>query len=533
MFGFLKNNFVFTHADSKQVVSGFTGESVTDEMSLETYSRDASAFRVVPKKVWYPKNTEDVVVLVVLCDKEKERDENASLTVRAGGTCLSGGPLNAGWIVDMTKYMKKIHIDPIAQTATVEMGAYFRDIEDAALEHGLMFAPYPSSHRLCGIGGMIGNNASGEKSLRHGATIDNVLELTVVLPSGEVVTMGPRSISSVDSLREKEVISLFEKYGQALQRAAGDVRKVASGYRLDKVVSGEMFNEAALFVGSQGTLGVVTQAVLKLVPVPQFLELLVISAQTLHDLGEVIELVRAYNPEGLETFDSNTFKKAEIYLKEHADRMHAYIDPNAHLFILVQLSESTKQETQAQAVRCHDALRDKGYFVRHVTTETDVASLWQIRRSSLLLIRDHNEKGYKAVPCIEDVIVPIVSLGVFLEKLGSILTRRKIEYGFHGHIGEGSFRIIPVFNFNSPSVAEDIIELMREVFVLVKEVRGNISADHSDGIIRTPFLEEFYGAELCSAFKRIKDIYDPKNSMNPKKKVGGDIAFLTQSLDRE
>jgi FAD/FMN-containing dehydrogenase len=143
-----------------------------------------------------------------------------------------------------------------------------------------------------------------------------------------------------------------------------------------------------------------------------------------------------------------------------------------------------------------------------------------------MCIRDR----FRAVPCIEDVIVPLSNLGVFIEGLVAILKKRDIHYGFHGHVGDGSLRIIPVFDFRSPRVSDEIIALMKDVFKLVKKLDGNTSADHSDGIVRTPFLEAFYGKELNQVFGKIKKIYDPDNIMNPRKKVGGTIEHFKKTL---
>jgi FAD/FMN-containing dehydrogenase len=134
------------------------------------------------------------------------------------------------------------------------------------------------------------------------------------------------------------------------------------------------------------------------------------------------------------------------------------------------------------------------------------------------------------VPCIEDVIVPLDTLGTFIHELIGILKERNITYGFHGHIGDGSFRVVPIFDFSSPTLHDEIFDLMRTVFALIKRLRGNTSADHSDGIIRTPFLGEFYGAELNHVFAEIKHIYDPENLNNPNKKVGGTIEMIKATM---
>lgn len=525
VFEYLKRRFI-------PAKGGFTGEVMTDPKTREQYATDASAFKRTPQAIYYPKHIDDVRALISMCKENRKGGGNASLTVRAGGTDMSGGPLSSGWIVDLTKHMNHIEIDPVAKTASVEMGAYFRDIEAAAQAHGLMFAPYPSSHLLCGIGGMIGNNASGEKSLRYGATSDNVLELEVILADGSVRRVAPKQLKEATLPDEKALIDLHRQFGAALKKATGNVKKAASGYRLEKAVQKNTLNEVPLFVGAQGTLGIVTKAILKLVPIPAHTELLLVSATKLADLSDIVKTAFAHNPEALETFDINTYKKAQEHLSEHARAILPFIDGEARLFILAQFGEDTAEATKGQASACMSALAEKGYFAHHITDPRIVDSAWQVRRNSFTLMRDHNPAGQRAVPCIEDVIVPLSALGTFIGKLQQILTKRKINYGFHGHIGDGSFRIIPVFNFASKTLEQDIAGLMIDVFALVKKLKGNISADHSDGIIRSPYLKEFYGEELYGVFEQIKKLYDPENIMNPGKKVGTSIEALNQSLNR-
>lgn len=509
----------------------FEGEVATDQKTLAPYARDISVFTKSPTKVYFPRNVSDVVFLVKQVANQRMQGGKETLTVRAGGTCMSGGGLSDSSVVDMTRHMTRVSVDPNSRTATVEMGAYFRDIEKAAAEYGLMFAPYPSSRLICGIGGMIGNNASGEKSVRFGATSDNILSLEVVLADGSIAIVTSKDLAEVEDGRQKAIFKLADANTEHMAQATGQVRKSASGYRLEKVLAGDRFNEVPLFCGAQGTLGIVTKAVLKLVPVPRHLSLLVISAQRLEDIPVIVKEIFNHNPEAIETFDTFTFAKARQHLKEHTDRLIPYVDPDARLFILAEFSEASEEMTLERAQNCLLSLNNYGYKVRQVTNLADIESIWEVRRNSFLLMRDHNPEGFRAVPCIEDVIVPVDGLTEFITELNSILVRRGINYGFHGHIGEGSLRIVPVFDTKSPNLVADITGLMEEVFALIKRLKGNISADHSDGIIRSPFIREFYGEDLYSAFVEIKKIYDPYNLFNPGKKVGATIDDIKKYLD--
>lgn len=518
--------------DEKSKTKRSLGKYSTDKNLLETdYSTDASWFKIIPKAVYFPSSVQEIQNIVSDIQTRKQNGENISLSVRAGGTCMSGGSLTEGVIIDMTKNMNKVEINSETMTATVEAGAYFRDIEDLAKKHGLMFPAYPSSHRVCGIGGMIGNNASGEKSLRGGATGDNILELEVVLANGNVKKIRPQSLSAISEGEDKAILDLYNEFGNNLSQAVGEVKKAASGYRLDKVVNGDEFNVTPLFVGAQGTLGIVTKAVLKLSPIPKYTELTVISSDSLAELPEILKIAFAHNPESLETFDINTFKKAKEYLAEHANHFLPYVNEKAQLFILAQFSEDSREATSVQAEAFTQKLQAQGYFVKQIKNPLDVASAWQVRRNSFLLMRDHNPKGFRAVPCIEDVIVPIDKIGEFIDLLLPILSKHTSFYGFHGHIGDGSLRIIPVFDFRQSGALDKVFALMTDVFALVKSLKGNISADHSDGLIRTPFLKEFYGDKLYETFTKIKNIYDPNNIMNPNKKVEGNIDLIRKYMN--
>lgn len=501
-----------------------------DAATLEKYATDVSWFRMLPKRVYYPRTLEEVVTIVKDAQVRKKSWDHVALTVRAGGTCMSGGSLTEDTVIDMTKYMTKVTVDPVTKTATAEMGAYFRDIEDEAKKHGLMFAGYPSSHRICGIAGMIGNNASGEKSLRGGATGDNVLSMEIVYADGTVHKVVEKEISAVMEKEERDLLALAQTHGEKLRSMHSRIKKAAAGYRFDKVIKGNTFNPIPLFAGSQGTLGIITKATLKLTPVPEHTELLVVSATSLTELNQVVQSGLHHNAESLETFDKNTFAKAREHLSEHANRLLPYVKEGSELFILMQFSESAHEETHAVTEVCFKELLSAGFHVSMITNREDEASAWQVRRNSFLLMRDHNAEGHRAFPCIEDVIVPPDSIGEFVSGLLPILEKRTQHYGFHGHIGDGSLRIVPVFDWREGKPMDEIIGLMEDVFALVKSLGGSISADHSDGIIRTPFLETFYGEEIAAAFKKIKSIYDPHNILNPGKKVGGTVADIEKYM---
>lgn len=496
------------------------------------HSTDSSIFQVMPDGVIFPKTIGEIKDIV-----KGASQSGIVLSVRAGGTCMSGGSLSTGLIINMTKHLHAIHVQPYTKSATVEMGAFYRDLEIETKKHNLLFAPYTSSKDICGVGGMIGNNASGEKSVRHGAVIDNVYSVDVILHDGELYTFEEVTDAEFKKIAEQKNVlgSIYRKVGElyaqeadSYNKAVGKVHKAASGYRLEKIYDAEKknWNLGKLFVGSQATLGIVTAARLKLIDVPVFTRVVLIPVDDLSSLPSILTLIMQHNPEGVETFDVHTFTHAKKFLPEDCTRIAQYFNKGEKLLVIAQFSEATQTATDETAHTVVQALKATHAHIKaeYVSDLATVTSAWNIRRSSFRVLRDavFNTETKKAVPCIEDIIVPVERYDVFIPKLIGILDSLGIEFGFHGHIGDGALRVIPIIDFADKQAAVDlIVKLCRQVFTLIKELEGNTSADHGDGIIRTPFLQDFYGSQLyMHVIVRLKDIFDPKRIFNSDKKIG-------------
>lgn len=503
----------------------------TEEIDyIETHSTDSSIFKVIPRQVIFPKNELEIMDIVKHAKTNKRH-----ISVRAGGTCMDGGSLNNDIIINLTKHFTDIKINQYSKSIDVDMGVYYRDIEHEASKHGLMFAPYTSSKDVCGIGGMLGNNASGEKSIRFGATIDNVLSAKVFLSDGNLYNFEEITEEQCLKLSEqksfignihKEMREIYKNYGNDFVKAVGNVNKSASGYKLDKVFDKEKntWNLAKIFIGAQSTLGIIHSAKLKLVEVPTHTRLIAIPVKSLTLLPKILQKIMQYNPESVETYDVNTYTFAKSFLPEDTLKIQKYFSNGEQLIILAQF------DNDDVAHKVFLELKEIEDNSEYIYDEEIKNSLWKVRRSSFGVMRDHvyDKKTKRAVPCIEDIIVPIDKFDVFIPELIDILKNNNIDYGFHGHIADGAIRVIPIIDFeNKRKAIDQIIVLCNEVFGLVKELGGNMSADHSDGIIRTPFLKEFYGVELYEGVVvGIKKLFDPDGIFNPGKKVGGDKAGL-------
>jgi len=416
----------------------------------------------------------------------------------------------------------------------VGAGTYHRDLEKAADTHNLLFAPYTSSKDICVIGGMVGNNASGEKSIRYGATVDNVIAIKMVCSDGnqyEFGSLSPKELKeklSYDGYEGdlyRQLNDLVEQNWQTLLHARPKTRKNAAGYGIWRLWNKDKtdFNIAKLVVGAQGTLGFVTSAKLRLIEKLNHRRMIVIPIKELSQLALGVQTVVANNPEGLETYDYHTYDLAKKYLP--AEAKLASIADGEHMVLMAQFVEQTKDQTDHYAEVCKKALERKGYTVHTVTDSHEVDAHWAIRRASYGLLLEHPEPNTLAVPFLEDTIIPIEHYGEFLASIEAILSDYNMIYTYAGHIGDGSIRLIPLVNMEEEGAADIVFELMRRVADLVFAFGGSMSVDHNDGLIRSPFLSRMYGSDIMQLFKQTKAIFDPLNLFNPGKKVGSSLAY--------
>lgn len=530
-------------------------EFTEDEAVRAESSRDASIFTQTPQIVIYPRNSSEIGSIV------RSIKAPLSLGARAGGTCMTGAPLTESVLLNLTKHMSYIEVDPSAKTAIVEMGAMYRDIETKTMTHNLYLASYTSSKDICGIGGMIGNNASGEKSLRYGATIDNTLSVKVVLHDGfeyefsevsEVEFLEKTKLDSLEGDIYRAVHEGLKKHHSAVASLQKEhpVKKCASGYRIDKVHNStkNTYNLACLFVGSQATLGIITEAKIKLTRKQEHRKLIFMGVKELAELPTILKTILSHDPESVETFDINTFERAKTFYPEHTNRVEDLLNSGVNrdeqkkesikkmgytLFVIAEFASDIEEvvaEQAKDATKELNAMHDLHVYNLQASDTEVYESIWKIRRTSFAVMRDFKDGTKHAVPCIEDVIVPISKFDIFVPKLIEILNAQNIFFGFHGHIGDGSLRIIPVFDLANPEVVAQIDTLCRAVFELIKGLGGNMSADHSDGIIRTPYLREFYGDEIYNVFVSIKHAFDPENIFNPGKKIGGTVEDIKKYM---
>jgi FAD/FMN-containing dehydrogenase len=533
------------------------GEVLDDAETLAEHSTDASLFSVRPELVVYPRDGADISAVVRFVNERKERNPHLSVTARAAGSCMSGGSLNDSIILDVSRYL--VGIPALgADAVTVLPGTPYRDLEKRTLERGLIMPAYTASKNLCAIGGMIGNNAGGEKTLAYGKIERYIRSLRMVFADGVERVIRSLSKPELDEVLARQdfegmvyrgIFKLVTEHQELLAKAKPKVSKNSAGYYLWNVWDGTTFDLTKLIVGSQGTLGIVTEATLGLVPVPKVSGMLVVFLKELAPVPGLVNDLLPFAPQSIESYDDHTLQLAFKYFPElfrllknrNFLKVAKSFLPEAlilartgmpKLVMLAEFAAGSEEELHATLRTADLAARKYGFPTRIVHSAEEADEYWAVRRESYNLLRKH-AAGKRAAPFIDDIIVPPAALPDFMPRLTRILEKYRLLYTVAGHAGDGNFHIIPLVDMREPGIADTLVAAMDEVNDLTLSFGGSITAEHNDGILRTPYLEKMYGPEVMRLFEQTKQIFDPKNIFNPGKKVGGSIAYLKEHMVRD
>ncbi len=548
------------------------GEVDDSSATLDKNSTDASLFRVRPKVVVRPQDAQDICALVRYVNETRMHPgdlaqgiahgskNGLSLTARAAGTDMGGGPLNDSIIIDMTAHLNKL-LEMGEGDAVVEPGMYFRDFDKETKKKNLELPSYTASRELNTVGGMAANNSGGEKNLKYGKTARYVDGLEVVLADGQVHTLQNVEGAALQAkLQEpgykgdvyRQVAALVSNpaYAKVIQDNKPQVEKNSSGYAIWDIGDGKTsLNLARLMVGAQGTLGIITKIRYTLVHPKPYASMAVIFVNKLSQLGELVPEVLKYGPDSFESYDDHTFSIAMKYLPELATQMKAGMISLGisflpelwmamtggipKLVLLVEFRADTQKEALKKARQlAAEVSKNKSHVsVRVAATERAARKYWAVRRESFNLLRK-KVRGKRTAPFIDDFVVPPAVLPEFLPKLESILANYKnLTYTIAGHVGDGNFHIIPLIDPNDPTIRKTIDELSHKVYDLVVQYHGSISGEHNDGLIRTPYVGKMFGPAMLALFMEIKKIFDPHNIFNPGKKVGTTFADALNKFD--
>jgi len=546
---------------AKELKKAIEGEVYTDTKTLTKFSHDASLFEVHPEIVVAPRNVEDIKSLVHFASEYKD----LNLTARSGGTGMDGGALSQSIVVDFNAYLTAIG-EVVAEYGTgyavVQPGAFYRDFEKETLKKNLLMPSYPASREICTVGGMVANNSGGELTLRYGKTEDYIKQLKVVFSDSNEYIVKPLTR---DELKEKmaqndfegnlykQVFELLENNYEKIKSAKPNVHKNSAGYYLWNVWDRDtgIFDLTQLIVGSQGTLGMITEITFKLIEPNKHSQMLVLFLDDISRIGELVGTVLESKPTTFESYDDKTLKLAvrfwwdfvkrlgvknifTIFRNSVPEAMSVIRYGFPKLVLQITYDGDDMKELRRKAEEMSEKL--KMYEPRYsevIASKKESDEYWLVRRESFSLLRN-KVHGRKTAPFVDDISVRPEVLPEFFPRLQSIFEEYKdvMIYNIAGHIGDGNFHIIPLMDFSDKNAREVIPEVARRVYDLVLEYDGSITGEHNDGIIRTPFLEQQFGEEVYSLFEKTKNIFDPKNIFNPGKKVGGTMEYATAHIKK-
>jgi len=527
------------------------------EDAKEYFSHDASMFEVRPTVVVEPRNSNDISQIVKYVAKNKKHKPKLSITVRSAGTDMSGGAVNDSIILDVTKNLNQIFsVD--SKIGHAQPGVFYRDFEKQTLASGVVMPSYPASKDLCTIGGMVANNAGGERSLQYGKTDNFVESIKVILADGNEYEMKALTRKQLDrKIAQKDfegnlyqdIFRLVEENYDVIKNAKPGVSKDSTGYHIWDVWDRDtkIFDITKLIVGSQGTLGVITDIKLKLVKAPKNSGTLVLFLRSIDDLGELINTVLKHKPATFEGFDNYTLMLSfklfphfheKLGWAETAKLAFQLIPDALKLFrgipkmvLLVEFQADTPEEV---AHKVHKMRLDlKSY--KHETlfeedeTEAKARKFWIMRRASFQLLRN-SVKDKHTAPFMDDLVVPPAVLPQFLPEIRRVIKKYKLLATITGHMGDGNFHIIPLMDIEQQSEKDKLEPAMKEINAIVLKYKGSLSGEHNDGMIRGPWLKAMYGKEMFEIFRHAKGIFDPQNIFNPHKKTDSDWNYSMSHL---
>ncbi|MFZ1360631.1 MAG: FAD-binding oxidoreductase [Candidatus Saccharimonadales bacterium] len=540
------------HAELSKI---FRGDLDASDETREFYSHDASLFELKPQIVALPKDSQDVQRVVKFVAANKQAHPELSIVPRGRGTDMSGAAIGESIVLDFSKYMNAI-TEVSAESAQVQPGALFREFDTETAKHNALLPSYPASRDLASVGGMASNNSGGEKSLEYGKTDNFVTELKVVLADGNEYTVKPlnreelsvkMNQNDTEGVLYARTFELLETHYDEIQSAAPRVSKDSTGYHLWNVWNRDtgIFDLTKLFVGAQGTLGLITDIKFTLVERRPHSGLLILFLKNTNELGELIPKVLESKPSTFESFDDQTLwlsiRFMPSFLKllgpvRFIKLLFSLVTTGVQLLrgvpkliLMVEFNGNTEEEVRQKVRALHRSLgahraRYEINGFEEAPTEGASEKFWVMRRYSFQILRSKVKDKHTA-PYIDDFIVPPEHLPEFLPQLQEIIKKYKLFATIAGHMGDGNFHVIPLMKIEDPAERAKLEPSQKEVNELVLKYGGSISGEHNDGMVRGPWLEQQYGPAVVGYFRDIKQLYDPHNIFNPRKKTDATWEF--------
>ncbi|MCK5719100.1 MAG: FAD-binding protein [Thiomargarita sp.] len=504
------------------------GDLLTDLVSRRLYATDASIYEEIPRAVVRPKNKDDCIKIVKFAHQH-----HIPLIPRAAGTSTAGQCVGNGMIVDVSRYMTRIIGEVENNTILVQPGVILDELNQFVANHQLKFSQDISTSNRCMIGGMIGNNACGLHSLIYGTTRDHLLELEVVLFDGTMARFAPLNQSELENKLTQndlegqiyQTVYNTVEFNQSLiknQYPRPDIIRRNTGYALDYLLNhqpwnklGKPFNLAPFICGSEGTLTLITEATLQLIPTPKHKILICVHFYDLMRSMYAVNMILQHHPAAIELIDKKILDCSKNNLIQQGNRFWIEGDPQAVL-VIEFFGENIASLTKTATQLIQDLKQKKLGYAHPIIEGQDIEKVWAVRKAGFNLLMGKVAKK-KAVAVIEDTAVAIPDLVIYIDQVRQIMEYYQTECVYYGHVSVGLLHLRPEFDLSDPIDKQKFIKIANEIAELVAKFKGSLSGEHGDGRVRSPYIKQILGQEIYSLLTKIKQVFDPNNIFNPNK----------------
>jgi FAD/FMN-containing dehydrogenase len=519
-----------------------TGEVMDSSDARQYFSTDSSILNITPSVIVYPANENDVRKTARFSWQLAERGRHVSITARGSGTDQTGAAIGNGIVVVFPAHLNRIvEFDGKNGDVVVEPGINYGKLQQTLHTHNRFLPPYPASLEYSTIGGAIANNAAGEKSVKYGDTRHYVKSLRVVLANGEVIETGPLSkrdfnkklgLTTFEGEVYRALDVLLEENADVIKDLDPVVERNTAGYDLSGIKTKRGFDLTPLFVGSQGTLGIITEALLQTEIHNTGTSLVAAYFDDLMSVQEAVVALRGLSdlPSALEMVDDNLLNLVD---KLNPNLLKNVISKPFPKYVLFVEFDNGNDRLQKKLSKKAKKIFEKYASSHQMETEADKqAELWKIRQTTSVIL-SHVEGGSRPLPVIEDGIVPIDKLNDYVAGLYDLFEYNHLKIALWGHVGEANLHVQPFMDLSQVGDRQKVFKLMDEYYKLVIGLGGSTSAGHNDGRLRAPYLEQLYGKGVYQVFMKVKKIFDPHNILNPGVKTTTSVNSIKELLRRE
>ncbi|HDR04013.1 MAG TPA: anaerobic glycerol-3-phosphate dehydrogenase subunit C [Candidatus Marinimicrobia bacterium] len=489
------------------------GRVYTDSVQRNLYARAACIYEIVPKAVVIPENDDDIAGLVKFAASHK-----LPLIPRGAASSLAGQAVGDGIILDLSRYFQAIRLLENGRIKT-EAGVVIAKINQALMPMGRVFAPDPSSLDFSTIGGAIANNAGGPHAMVYGSTAHHIESIELILQDGLPFTAAYHSFDEIQGLHQREkaiyegMHSLLLEYESEIDKNQPFTKKISSGYQVWNLLKADGIDLAPLFAGSEGTLGIITRAVLKTVPVKRELGLISLYFDDLEKLGLAVNLLRSLGATAIEFVDESFLHFARDFKPELAK----YLPQKVRGLCFVEKEADTVDELNDFFEKVGAAIQPYGKVGEKAINRTQIRQITQLRKAALGIL-NRMKGAERPIPFVEDALVNPARLSRFLPELDRFFKKSNLKYVVWGHIGDGNLHIRPLIDIGRPDLSDLMNRIMHGFNELLFAYAGYLSGEHGDGRLRSPFLKEQFPT-LYPLFVKIKNLFDPKGIFNPGIKI--------------